>query len=92
MTETEMYIGLKMLGALTLCMGYLIYEYRKAGQPVKPPIQLDKYRKALVRRMWSKRSVPYTCPHHALDLALGQMAVLEPNKCDVCKIKPDKSC
>lgn len=93
MTSIQWYIALKMLIALTLCMSYLIYEYRKAGKPPKSNLRLNlnNYRRMLISRMRSRRKAPYICPHHALDLALGQMAVLEPGKCDVCKIDPDKN-
>ncbi len=79
-----------MLVALSLCMSYLIYEYRKAGRPPKK-LDLKTYRRTLINRMRSKRVAPYICPHHAIDLSLGQMAVLEAGKCDVCKFNLDKN-
>lgn len=76
------HILIAILGVLSICGIYLSYQYTLVGRITKP----KWHRRSMINTMRSRRSAPSICPHHALDLALGQMAVLSPGRCDICDI------
>ncbi len=74
---------IKICVILSACFAYLIYQYKKL-----PKISAAvKYRRSQVNYRMSKRCPPYICSHHRLHVKLGEMALLDPFKCDVCKLE-----